>query len=282
VGRRALVIEILFALALTTAVPLGALITIDQLRDEPRRRTWSTGAVVVGAFGAVIALALGRGPGPALLVVPWFLVTVGIAIGAGWSVLRPLIAGRVAIEPWRLGVAAAVAFLAVGAGWAVIDRAGLRPFGFGTTIVLLTAVHFHVAGFVLTLAGSLAARRRPGFGIDAALVALIIGTPLTALGFFGLPVVSWVGALLVATSGIGIGLTTIAVSRRSTDGIAGSALLLGGATLLLTMPLAAAYATGTTFGIPFLDIPAMAAIHGGLNVVGFAIPAMAGWRRLAR
>jgi hypothetical protein len=276
------VIEILFALALATAIPLGALITIDQLRDEPRRRTWSTGPVVVGACGAVIALALGRGHVPALLVVPWFLVTVGIALVIGWSVLQPFAAGRIVVEPWRLGVAAAVAFLAVGAFWAVIDRAGLRPFGFGTTIVLLTAVHFHVAGFVLTLAGSLAARRRPGFGIHAALVALVVGTPLTALGFFGFPVVSWIGALLVAMGGIGIGLTTIAVSRQSRDGIASTAVLLGGATLLFTMPLAAAYATGTTFGIAFLDIPAMAAIHGGLNVVAFAIPAMAGWRRLAR
>jgi hypothetical protein len=48
------------------------------------------------------------------------------------------------------------------------------------------------------------------------------------------------------------------------------------------MPLAAAYATGTTFGIAFLDVPAMAAIHGGLNVLGFAIPATLGWSRLSR
>jgi hypothetical protein len=57
---------------------------------------------------------------------------------------------------------------------------------------------------------------------------------------------------------------------------------LGGAALLVTMPLAAGYATGTAFGIPFLDVPAMAAVHGTLNVLGFAIPSMIGWSEVGR
>ena len=88
--------------------------------------------------------------------------------------------------------------------------------------------------------------------------------------------------MLVAAGGIGIGLATIAISRDVGDSIARSTLLVGGATLFGTMPLAVGYATGTTFGIPFLDIPAMAALHGGLNVVAFAMPTMVGWRRLRR
>ena len=47
------------------------------------------------------------------------------------------------------------------------------------------------------------------------------------------------------------------------------------------MPLAALFASGTAFAIPVLDVPVMAAVHGSLNVVGFAIPTMAGWTRLA-
>ena len=68
----------------------------------------------------------------------------------------------------------------------------------------------------------------------------------------------------------------------SVVGLRRAGLLVGGATLFLTMPLATAYTTGITFGIGFLDIPAMAATHGALNVVGFAIPTMAGWARATR
>jgi hypothetical protein len=229
---------------------------------------------------AILALALPRGPVPVALVVPWLVVTAGLAIRGLLAFVRHLLDERRGIDPWRIGLTAAVVFLAVGATWAAIDRAGLQPFGFGPTIVLLTAVHFHVAGFVLTLAGTLAARERPGPLPPVALALLVAGTPLTALGFFGLPIVSWIGALLVATGGMGIGVATLRIGRDATDPIGRSALLVGGATLFVTMPLAAAYATGTTFGIAFLDIPAMAAIHGGLNVIGFAIPTMTGWRRL--
>ncbi len=275
-------IELLLAVALASAVPLGLLIAIELHGDAPGISRGRTVVVGVAAGLAVLALAIGRGPGATLLTVGWWLVAAAVALAAARTVLRDLTARRVLDEPWRLGAAIACGFLAVGATWLVLDRAAVRPFGFDQTIVLLTAVHFHVAGFVLTLAGALAARRRPGTVVHVVLSALVAGMPMTALGFFGFPLLSWIGALLVAVGGIGIGLATLSISRRITDGAARTALLIAGATLFLTMPLAAAYATGTTFGIGFLDIPAMAAIHGGLNVVGFAIPAMVGWWRLQR
>lgn len=276
-------IEALFAVALATAIPLGVTIA-SELTTPIRRPTgrWISGAIVIACSTATLAVFLGRGPLPAILAGPWWLATFAVGAAAVGSTTKEVLVGRRPVEIWRVGLLAATGFLVVGATWAVIDRAGLGPFGFGRTIVLLTAVHFHVAGFVLTLAGSLVARDRPGVGIHAGLITLIIGTPLTALGFFGFPIVSWLGPLLVAGGGIGIGATTIAIARLATDGPARACLLVGGATLFLTMPLAAAYATGTTFGIAFLDIPAMAAIHGGLNVVGFAVPTMAGWRRVVR
>jgi hypothetical protein len=275
-------IELLFGIALASAIPLGFLIASELLADGSAVRRGLVPALGLTIGVAIFALAIERGPAAALLTLPWWLATVGLAIAAARNLVRELLAVRLATAPWRLGAAVATGFLAVGATWLVLDRAALQPFGFGRTIVLLTAVHFHVAGFVLTLTGSLAARRRPGVGVHAAVVALVVGTPLTALGFFGLPQVSWLGAILVAAGGIGIGLATIAVARGAADRPASALLTVAGATLFVTMPLAAAYASGTTFGIAFLDIPAMAAIHGGLNVVGFAIPAMAGWHRIGR
>ena len=274
-------IQILFALALAVAVPIGALLAAGQVTGAPGVKRF---ALVVGVTiaSAVGALAIGRSTPAAVMAIPWWVVAIGLAVFAVVRLVRDVDTTRSAPEPWRLGVVAGCAFLAVGATWLVIDRAGLRPLGFGTTIVLLTAVHFHVAGFVLTLAGSLAARARPGPASIVPVGLLVAGTPLTALGFLGLPGVGWAGAMLVAAGGLGIGVATIATGRGAADGSARALLVIAGATLFVTMPLAAAYATGTTFGIGVLGIPAMAGIHGGLNVVGFAIPAMVGWRRLAR
>jgi hypothetical protein len=109
---------------------------------------------------------------------------------------------------------------------------------------------------------------------------LAIGTPLTAFGFFGFPILNWLGAMLVAIGGVGVGMTTIAVARKRAIGSTRWLLAVAGGTLFVTMPLAAAYASGTAFGIGLLDVPAMAAIHGGLNVLGFAIPAMVAWSRI--
>ena len=275
-------IELLFGLGIAIAVPLAVGIALDALgwRRQRSRPSPAVGALLLAA-PAIVALTLPRGLVAAALAVPWLVLCAAIAVGGLRWLVGHVLADR-SIEPWRIGVAAAAGFLAVGAVWLVIDRDGLQPFGFARTIVLLTAVHFHVAGFVLTLAGSLAARERPGARSALALTALVVGTPLTALGFFGLPLVSWVGALLVAGGGIGIGALTIGLGRVVADPLTRATLVLGGATLFVTMPLAAGYATGATFGIAFLDIPAMAALHGGLNVIGFAIPTMAGWHRLAR
>jgi YndJ-like protein len=273
-------IELLLGVALAASVPLAVGLVAHDLAWQSRspRSSWIVLALLVVA-PAIVALALPRKPTVALLVVPWLSFTALLALLAISRLVARMLRDPRATPAWLVGLAAAAGFLAVGATWLVIDRAGLQPFGFARTIVLLTAVHFHVAGFVLTLAGSLAARRRPGPATTVPLFALILGTPLTALGFFGLPLVSWVGALTVAAAGIGIGLATLRAARAEPGRAARAALGVGGATLFVTMPLAAAFATGTTFGIPFLDIPAMAAVHGGLNVVGFAIPTMFGWHR---
>lgn len=276
------VIELLFALALSVAVPIGTALAFAEPKGGGRRAGRLAIAVGAPIASAVAALAIGRGLAAAVLAIPWWVVALGSALFSVGRLVSDIEATPRARLPWRLGLVAASAFLAVGATWLVIDRAGLRPLGFGTTIILLTAVHFHVAGFVLTLAGALAARDRPGLASAVPVGLVVAGTPLTALGFLGLPIVGWMGAMLVTLGALGTGLATIAVGRTATDGPARALLVIGGATLFVTMPLAAIYATGTTFGIAVLGIPAMAAIHGGLNVVGFAIPTMVGRWRLAR
>lgn len=268
-------IELLFAIALVGAVPLAMRLGDRVLRTGLDQRL---GAVVLFL---VVALALPRGVAAAALTVPWLALTAGRGVIALVGVGSRLRDRRQLPGPAEIGLLVAAGYLAVGAGWALVDRAGLTPFGFPTTIVLLTAVHFHVAGLVLTTAGALAIGTPASRPASISLFASALGTPVTAVGFFGFPFVAWIGALTVALGALGIGAATIHAAVRSSDVVRRVALGVGGATLFVTMPLAAVYATGTTFGIALLDVPAMAAVHGTLNVVGFAIPAMVGWSRSA-
>ena len=107
-------------------------------------------------------------------------MTATVALAAGLRLLKDPARFRPSV---RHATDAAVAFLAVGATFATIDRLGARPFDFASEIILLTAVHFHFAGFVLPLAGALAYARRPGRWLEIALGAVVVGIPITALGF---------------------------------------------------------------------------------------------------
>ena len=111
------------------------------------------------AWALVASFALPPGRAAAALALPWLAIT-------GAAALRGL--GRLRAGPrtpaWLcLGVGPV--YLAVGGAWAVIARAGLCPLGFPDVIVLMTAVHFHYAGFALLVlvgraAGASADRRR--------------------------------------------------------------------------------------------------------------------------
>ena len=223
----------------------------------------------VGAGLLVVSFWLPAGPVAAVLAAPWLAITgVDRACWPGCGSLRDP-------DRFRLGVRhatdAAVAFLAVGATFAVIDRLGVQPFDFSATVILLTAVHFHFAGFVLPLAGALAYggdRRR---WLAIALGAVVVGIPVTALGFLGLPLANWVGAVLTASGGFGIGLATIAIARTLSRRWAVALAVIAGASLIVSMPMAIIYATGTLLGTAWLDIEDMAAIHGTLNALGFSL-----------
>ena len=173
---------------------------------------------------------------------------------------------------------AAVAFLAVGATLATIDRLGVRPFDFASEIILLTAVHFHFAGFVLPLAGALAYARRPGLARDRAGRGVVAGIPITALGFLGIPYANWVGAILTAVGGFGIGVATVLVARCMNPRSAKVLGIVAGAEPpLFRCRWPRSMRPARLLGASWLDLATMARIHGGLNALGFAVPVIVAW-----
>jgi hypothetical protein len=263
----------LFLLAPVVLVPLGYRL-LEVAVPGSRPPAAALRLLPVGAGLLLVSFLLPGGVVAAVLATPWLAITAWTALAAGVRLVR---------DPDRFmpGVRhttdAAVAFLAVGATFALIDRLGVQPFGFSATVILLTAVHFHFAGFVLPLAGALAYVRRPSRWLEVALGLVVIGIPVTALGFLGLPLANWVGAVLTASGGLLVGVATIAIAGTMLRRWAIALAVIAGASLIVSMPMAIVYATGTLLGTTWLDIDDMAAIHGTLNALGFALPVMVAW-----
>jgi hypothetical protein len=215
---------------------------------------------LLAALPLLIAYALPSGPIAAIFVVPWLVFA---AAGAVAAVLHGLAHLPLILRPRQLadlGINVALGFWAVGAIFTLIDRLGAET-GFSPAIVLLTATHFHFAGFGLLGLASLLARSRPW--LRGSVAGLTVGIPLTALGFVvASDAINALGAVFVGLSGIGVGIgwltvTTSAASRWP--------LRLAGAALLVGMPMGIAWSLATLFGETFLDLDTMIRTHGVLN-----------------
>ena len=277
---RLTLIDLLFLLAPLVIAPLG--LRLVRFDDGLPTRLFDLARLVqpAGAVLAMVSFLLPTGVPGGIVASIWLLVCGLAALGA----LAHLIAGR-SLRPIRLLPAAAVGFMAFGAAWLVLSRAGIRPLGLDRQIVELTAVHFHFTGFAATLLATLVL---VGLGEErgfcrrialAAAVALMLGSPVLAAGW-GTPLhlLQVLGAILVA-SGV-IGTSAIAFFRAATLAKPTAArvmLRIAALSPLLPMVLAVEYSAGHIFGFRTLDIQAMALIHGNLNALGFSLLGLVAW-----
>lgn len=174
-------------------------------------------------------------------------------------------------------------YLTVGAAWAVADRFGWRPLGFDPLIVLLTAVHFHYAGFALVWISAKVQAYAPYPWQKHLLASVLLGVPLTAVGItashWQWPVViELMSVIIMAVGGAAVGIIHIQLAVRSGKPL-GRRLLWGiaGVCLVAGMVLALLYGLRYHYPIAWLSIPWMYAVHGTLNSLGFALPALLGW-----
>lgn len=271
---------VLLLLSPLVLVPLG--MRLEERRGEPMiiRSCWraASGCQLPAALLLVAAFTCPEGLPAAVLCLPWLATTSMLGlIGLGRMVRR----GMAPVD--QLSMDAALLFLPIGAGWAVLSRWGARPLHFEPVIVLLTAVHFHHAGFVLPLLTGLAARATGGKAGSAASVGVVAGVPLVAAGImatqFGY------GPLLEVAAA---GLTTIAAlltawlhlqmaGDHRWPGLVRRLWLVAGLALTGSMILAGMYGFRTYVPLPWLDIPWMRAWHGTGNALGFGLAGMIGW-----
>jgi hypothetical protein len=157
-------IQRILLLGVLVIVPLG-LALIDTISD--RSSAFLNIAAASQPFAALaiaISSFLEPGFGAAGLALPWLITTslIGLDGFIGLGRLRKSASPAVATLP----VLAAMIYLPVGAVWLIMSRLGIQPLGFGDTIVLLTAVHFHFAGFAAPLLTGLTGHHLPGIKQD--------------------------------------------------------------------------------------------------------------------
>lgn len=234
----------------------------------------------VGALAVLISFLLPQGTAAALLASGWLVVT-GLVARSG--LVRLLSKDGMRIE--EFAVNAGLGYVFVGGWWLVFSRYGLQPLDFGDTIVLLTAVHFHYAGFAAPILAGLAGRAldQSGAGVkrlfQLTVICVVSGMPLVAAGITFTTVLALLGAVVMA-AGLWLlsALVCFRVVPRLKQRTAQALLIVSSASSVFAMALAALYAYSLVAKTVILDIPRMAELHGIANAFGFSLCGLLAWR----
>lgn len=266
-------------LAILVVVPLG--LRLFRAPDDPGTNLFGA-AVYLQPFAGLVACAsflLPAGVLAGTLAIAWLPVTGMLALDAA---NRALQRGLVPLE--ELAVDAAAIFLPIGAFWLWASRMGLEPFGFTEPIVILTAVHFHYAGFAGPLIAGLTGRHLRGNGAAKPLLyapsvlLIVIGPVLVPAGIVMAGTYEALGAIVLAAGYIGLALATLFSVIRSLEGPLAK-VLLGASSFSIALAMAAwiAFAVGNASKVFFIPIATMVQLHGWLNAFGFAVLGLLGW-----
>jgi len=169
----------------------------------------------------------------------------------------------------------------------VIYRYGIQPFDYGETIIVLTVVHFHFAGFsapiIAGMVGRALARKASGAGKTFRLIvpAVIAAMPLVAAGITFSPWLGLIGTLLLSMGLVLLGVLTVTRVVPEVKSLGARALLtIGAASSCAAMVLACLYAYSIAAHVVIVRIPTMAMSHGLLNAFGFAAASLLAWSRI--
>lgn len=272
-------IEILLAVAVLILMPLAR-----ELHQDSEDLPVSADAESTAAFLLILAL-LSIGPEwvSIALTCPWLSLRV-------WDAGHALYAGfqETARSPAYVCRLSARIFPAIGAAWLVAYRAGWMPFGFDALIVLLTAAHFHHAGFTLPLMAGLCGKSLPGKMSRWSCLLILVGVPLVAVGitcthFQVLPWVEPLSVCVLVAGALGVAVLQMQMAFQKGQHV-GERLLFGlsGVSLFIAMMLALGF--GLRYFLPSgaLSMPAMWAVHGSLNTFGFGLCGILAWRSVLK
>lgn len=266
--------------AMLVIVPLGlSLVTAGEQRISA---SLYRAAVLAQPLAAVVSIA------------SWFFEKglLSASLSAAWLVLSAIVAllglsrltARGLFPLYESSIDTGLLYLPVAGAWLIVYRLGVQPFDYGETIILLTVVHFHFAGFaapiIAGLTGKLLAttNQPPGRVYAFIVFAVVAAMPLVAAGITFSPWLGLAGALLLSTGLVLLAVLTIGRVLPVVPPVSSRLLLLIAALSSCTaMLLACLYAYSLVAHVLILRIPTMAMTHGLLNAFGFATCSLLAW-----
>jgi hypothetical protein len=301
-GRAAGIPALVLMLGPGVVVPLGLSIALDPASSigagsGPLPARALTFAAPIGAAAGVLGWYAPPGHRGAIACAVLHAIVCGLAGLLGLARLWSRRGAR--FGPLReIAIDVGLLFLPVAAAWFFASRAAMPLIGFQEPVVTFTAAHFHYAGFAApTIIGGVgrllheAPEAGPGwrrlYRIAAAVVCM--GVPLTAIGIATNHTVESVSAVLLAAGMLAASsILVLAASRRAAarSKLAAALFIVSGATLLLTMSLAATFALTSSAGRGSslhgaVPLQTMIDYHGGSNAIGFALAGLTALALLA-
>lgn len=215
------------------------------------------------------------------LSIPYLLATLWYSAPVFKQLARPADLG---LSGWLRVFA--LGYWVTGAVWAVMFLNDIQPLGFDPVIVSLTAAHFHMAGFVVTVVVYQLLKSNNTPMNQWLAKGTLLGMPAVALGItwtkLGGPVeFEMLTALAFAVMAIAVAGQQLRLGFQA-DLPAGPKWLLslGAFSLITGMLLAAGYGLRFVMPLEWLSIPNMKIWHGSLNTLGFGYLSLVGYRTL--
>lgn len=275
----------LVLLAFFVVFPLGLLLAAPGIPAIPYKVALFLQPFA--AFIAAISFFMPKGVISATFAIAWLPVTL-FAAWNGLQTTQKKGIRNLLQNPAELSFVIAQCYVPIGAIWFVASRLGTGLMGFSEPIILLTAVHFHFAGFAAPILAGLVGRHihptnKPtnqlllNFYVIVAFIVML-GPALVAVGITFSPVVEALAGAVLAFGYTGLALIMLGrVLWQVNGGLTRILLGISALSALVTMGAAAAYALRTFDLFPFLSIPQMVAVHGWGNAVGFVFCGLLGW-----
>ncbi len=218
----------------------------------------------------------------------WFVFTLWIfVIGAAtlWHFITTLVKSLTTKQkvPWdRLPVAGGWLLLSIGGLWFTSLIVGNSPAGYDLQFTMLTALHFHFAGFALpVLTGQLIHfSQKNKLAVTKLLIItcpiLLVSIPFVGIGIAYSPTMEIIASISLLTCCI-----LMAVCQIYCAGFikshGGWLLSISATALMASSIMAIIYAMGEYTGNQSLSIPIMIVSHGTLNSLGFSLLGLVGW-----
>jgi hypothetical protein len=270
------------ALAALPLVPALAILICVPLALRAVGPGDSTGRLLIAGYplaaaAGLVAIVLPSGISSAAFALVWLAFTL---LAALHGLTRVLGAGPRMEE---LSIAIGFIYLAVGGGWLVLWRSGIPVLDFGEHVPLLTAIHFHFAGFASPILVGFVGRelRASNSGLwpvyVGAVSLVIVGPALVALGIAGIRTIEAPAAAILAAGTATAALLALVVLGRIRGTLARVLLAASSTAAAVAMTLALLYAAGNPLGVSAIGLEDMVRWHGSLNAFGYVFCGLLAW-----